>query len=250
MGRDELLSVLLAAAPPKIASSIMHIPHLHDWPKTEAEAVELQNQFAGRVDVSPELTTFDFVAGCDIAYHLTEPILFAAVVVVRVSDRAVIETRTTTKEVNFPYIPGLLSFREIPALLTAFTELRHSPNAVMLDGQGIAHPRRFGLACHLGLWLGLPCLGCAKSWLIGDYSEPGPEAGDATPLTVGDEVVGSVMRSAAGANPVFVSPGHLIDIASANAVVRATLSGYRHPTPTREAHMAANALRQEFRASS
>ena len=245
-----MLATVPATARSQIDSRNMHIPHLHDWPNTESEAIELQKQLAGRIDVSRPLTTFDLVAGCDIAYHLTEPILFAAVVVVRVSDRAVIETRTTTKEVNFPYIPGLLSFREIPALLTAFTELRHSPNAVMLDGQGIAHPRRFGLACHLGLWLGLPCLGCAKSWLTGEYSEPGQEAGDATPLTVGDEVVGSVMRSAAGANPVFVSPGHLIDIASANAVVRATLSGYRHPTPTREAHMAANALRQEFRPSS
>lgn len=224
----------------------MNIRPLHDWPTTEAEAVELQNTLATRVDVSPPLGTFEFVAGCDIAYHVTEPILFAAVVVVRVSDLTVIETRTVTQEVTFPYVPGLLSFREIPALLTAFADLRHAPDAVMLDGQGIAHPRRFGLACHLGLWLDLPCLGCAKSWLIGDHDTPGPDAGDVTPLSVGGEAVGVVLRSATGANPVFVSPGHKIDIASAVAVVRATLSGYRHPTPTREAHMAANALRSGF----
>ncbi|MBA4188575.1 MAG: endonuclease V [Planctomycetaceae bacterium] len=224
----------------------MNIPHLHDWPTTETEAVELQNTLASRVDVSRPLESFDLVAGCDIAYHLTEPILFAAVVVVRVSDRTVIETRTVTREVTFPYIPGLLSFREIPALLTAFGELRCSPDAVMLDGQGVAHPRRFGLACHLGLWLDVPCLGCAKSWLVGDHVEPGPGAGDVTPLTVGGNAVGVVLRSAAGANPVYVSPGHKIDIDSAVAVVRATLSGYRHPTPTREAHMAANAQRSVF----
>ena len=224
----------------------MDIPHLHDWPTTEAEAVELQNVLAGRVDVSRPLDSFDLVAGCDIAYHLTEPVLFAAVAVVRVADGAVVETRTVTRKVNFPYIPGLLSFRELPALLTAFTELRHAPDAVMLDGQGIAHPRRFGLACHLGLWLDRPCLGCAKSWLVGEYDEPGPAAGDASPLTVSGEAVGVVMRSAAGAKPVFVSPGHRIDIASATTVVRATLSGYRHPQPTREAHMAANALRAAF----
>jgi deoxyribonuclease V len=224
----------------------MLIPHLHDWPATEAEAVTLQEAFAGRVDVSQPLDSFDLVAGCDIAYHLTDPVLFAAVVVVRVSDRSVIETRTVTREANFPYVPGLLSFREIPALLAAFTELRAAPDAVMLDGQGIAHPRRFGLACHLGLWLDRPCLGCAKSWLAGEHAEPGPEAGDASPLVVGDETVGAVVRSAAGAKPVYVSPGHRLDVASALAVVRATLSGYRHPTPTREAHMAANALRAQF----
>lgn len=225
----------------------MDIPHLHDWPKTEAGAVALQESLAGRVDVSRPLTSFETVAGCDVAYHITEPVLFAAVVVVGVSDRAVIETRTVTREADFPYIPGLLSFRELPALLTAFTELRHAPDAVMLDGQGIAHPRRFGLACHLGLWLDRPCLGCAKTWLVGDHGEPGDAAGDAESLTVGGEPVGAVVRSAAGAKPVFVSPGHRIDVASALAVVRATLSGYRHPTPTREAHLAANALRGAFR---
>jgi deoxyribonuclease V len=197
------------------------------------------------VNTSVPLASFDLVAGCDLAYHPTEPVLFAAVVVARASDRVVIETRTVTREVTFPYVPGLLSFREVPALLTAFGQLRHRPDVVMLDGQGIAHPRRFGLACHLGLWLGVPCLGCAKSWLVGEHGEPGPGAGDSTPLAIGGEPVGAVVRSAAGAKPVFVSPGHLIDIDSAVAVVRGTLSGYRHPVPTREAHMAANALRSK-----
>lgn len=114
----------------------------------------------------------------------------------------------------------------------------------MLDGQGIAHPRRFGLACHLGLWLARPCVGCAKSWLIGEYDEPGPLAGDATPLAINGDEVGAVVRSAAGAKPVFVSPGHLLDVGSATNVVRATLSGYRHPAPTRAAHMAANRSRK------
>jgi deoxyribonuclease V len=224
----------------------MEIAHLHDWPATEAEAVTLQETLAPLVDATRPLEKFDLVAGCDIAYHLADPVLFAAVVVVQVSDGSVIERRTVTCETSFPYIPGLLSFREIPALLNALGELRSVPDAVMLDGQGIAHPRRFGLACHLGLWLDLPCLGCAKSLLIGEYDEPGPNAGDAAPLTVSGEQVGVVLRSAAGAKPVFVSPGHRIDTASAVAVVRATLSGYRHPTPTREAHLAASALRSGF----
>jgi deoxyribonuclease V len=221
----------------------MHIPHLHDWPTTEVEAVHLQRQLASRVDVSTPLESFEWIAGCDIAYHLEKPILYAAVVLLRASDGVAVETKTVTERVTFPYVPGLLSFREVPPLLKAFAELSRVPDVVMLDGQGLAHPRRFGLACHLGLWLDLPCLGCAKSWLVGDYAAPGPVAGDVSPLTIGGEPVGVVLRSAAGAKPVFVSPGHRIDTASATAVVRATLSGYRHPTPTRMAHLASNQLR-------
>ena len=115
----------------------------------------------------------------------------------------------------------------------------------MLDVQGIAHPRRFGLACHLGLWLDRPCVGCTKTRLVGDHAEPGPAAGDATPPVVGGEAVGAVVRSAAGAKPVYVSPGHRIDAAGAVAVVRATLSGYRHPT--RLAHVLANPARADRR---
>jgi deoxyribonuclease V len=222
----------------------MHVPHLHDWPDTESAAVALQTELAGRVDTSPRLNHFAFVAGCDIAYHLTKPRLFAAVCVLRADTLEVVEEVAVERETIFPYIPGLLSFREIPALLTAFAQLHQTPDVVMLDGQGIAHPRRFGLACHLGLWLGRPCVGCAKSWLVGEHDEPGPRAGDATPLTINGDEVGAVVRSAAGAKPVFVSPGHLLDVASATNVVRSALSGYRHPAPTRAAHMAANLLRK------
>jgi deoxyribonuclease V len=221
----------------------MNVPHLHDWPATEDEAVALQGRLAGCVDVSPRLDSFRLVAGCDVAYHLTDPVLFAAVVVLDARDLSVVEERVVTREVVFPYIPGLLSFREIPPLLSAFAELRSAPDVVMLDGQGIAHPRRFGLACHLGLWLGVPCLGCAKSWLVGEYAEPGPNAGDHAPLTAGGEVVGAVVRTAGGAKPCFVSPGHLLDAGSAVAAVRATLGGFRHPAPTRAAHVAANRAR-------
>lgn len=227
----------------------MDIPHLHDWPATEAEAVALQNALAARVDTSATVTGVELIAGCDIAYHLTDSRLFAAVVVLRVSDGVILEEQTEIRETDFPYVPGLLSFREIPALLSAFRKLRRAPEAVMLDGQGIAHPRRFGLACHLGLWLDLPCVGCAKSWLVGDYAEPGKHAGDFSELSHNGEIVGSVVRSAQDAKPVFVSPGHRIDVNSATALVQSTLSGYRHPCPTRAAHMAANRLRSEHSAT-
>lgn len=223
----------------------MQINHLHDWPTDPDEAIRLQNSLAARVDVSRPLKEFELIAGCDLAYHWTEPMAYAAVVLLLREDWSVIETHMVKREVTFPYIPGLLSFREAPALLEAFARLGQTPDVVMLDGQGIAHPRRFGLACHLGLWLNLPCLGCAKSWLIGDHEEPGPGAGDAAPLTVGGETVGAVMRSAVNAKPVYVSPGHLLDIGSANEVVRRSLSGYRHPRPTRAAHLAGHRLRAE-----
>jgi deoxyribonuclease V len=221
----------------------MDVPRLHDWPATAADAVELQRRLADRVDTSTPLSGFDLVAGCDIAYATDSNRVFAAVVVLAAADLSVVEERTVTAEATFPYVPGLLSFREVPPLLAAFRDVRHTPDVVMLDGQGVAHPRRFGLACHLGLWLGLPCLGCAKSRLIGDHDDPGPNAGDTSPLTIGGEPVGAVMRSAAGAKPVYVSAGHRIDLASSVAVVRATLSGYRHPAPTRAAHLAGNRLR-------
>src|SRR5204863_9808574 len=167
-GRDRIKGFHRATCPINHQSPIlnhkflvMDIPHLHDWPTTPEEAVELQRRLAGRVDVSTPLRSFELVAGCDIAYHVADDRLFAAVVVVRASDGSVVEERAVTGRANFPYVPGLLSFREIPPLLAAFAELRTPPDVVMLDGQGVAHPRRFGLACHLGLWLGRPCLGCA-----------------------------------------------------------------------------------------
>lgn len=220
---------------------------LHEWDLSPDAAVAVQEALAARVDVSAPAGRIATVAGCDIAYHLTDPVLYAAVVVVRVADGAEVERAVVTREVNFPYVPGLLSFREAPALLAAFGCLQAPPDAAMLDAQGIAHPRRFGLACHLGLWLDIPTVGCAKSWLVGEYDDPGPAAGDASPLTVGGHEVGAVVRSAAGAKPVFVSPGHKIDVPGATALVRATLSGYRHPTPTRLAHMAANDARAAAR---
>lgn len=221
----------------------MHFDHLHDWPRTADEAVALQLALAGRVDVTRPLRVCRLVAGCDIAYDVSSPALHAAVAVVGVPSGEVVESVVVTAEVTFPYVPGLLSFREAPPLLSAFSRLRTEPDVIMLDGQGVAHPRRFGLACHLGLWLGRPTLGCAKSWLVGDYADPGPAAGDTSPLSVDGTVVGAVVRSAAGAKPVFVSPGHRVDVAGAVAAVRATLSGYRHPTPTRAAHLLANAAR-------
>jgi deoxyribonuclease V len=216
---------------------------LHDWDLTPTEAVALQRELAARVDTSKPLGKFDLVAGCDVSYDRGSPRLFAAVVVVRVADLSVVESVVAHSEVKFPYVPGLLSFREAPPVLAAWERLRVEPDVVMLDAQGIAHPRRLGLACHLGLWLDRPCVGCAKSRLVGEFVEPGLAAGDTSPLTVRGEPVGVVLRSRARARPVFVSPGHRVDLEGAVVVVKTTLSGYRHPVPTRLAHIAANQAR-------
>ena len=217
---------------------------LHRWNLTPKEAVALQRELGKQVDVaSPATAPIETVAGCDISYNRGSPILYAAVVVVRVADLSVVEQSVVTLAVKFPYVPGLLSFREAPPLLAAWEQLRTRPDAAMLDGQGIAHPRRLGVACHLGLWLGLPCVGCAKSRLVGEFDEPGPNAGDTSPLLYHDQEVGVVLRSAKRAKPIFVSPGHRIDIPGAVSLVRATLGGYRMPVPTRLAHIAANTAR-------
>jgi deoxyribonuclease V len=152
--------------------------------------------------------------------------------------------RGAIAETTFPYQPGYLSFREAPALIEAFARVEAEPDVVMFDGQGIAHPRRLGLACHVGLWLEKPAIGCAKSRLIGRFDTLPRQAGSAVNLIDRDEVVGQVVRTKTGVQPVYVSPGHRIDLASSVKVALACARGYRIPEPTRQAHLHVNALRR------
>jgi len=222
----------------------MDIRPLHRWDLSADEAIELQRVLAGRVVVDRPLESCDLIAGADISYNLRSSTVYAGVVVLRTADLGVVERKGVVAESPFPYIPGLLSFREAPVVLQAFARIEHRPDAVMCDGQGLAHPRRFGLACHIGLWLDLPCFGCAKSRLTGRFGELGPEAGARTPLRDRGEVVGSVVRTKKRTNPVFVSPGHKIDLESAVRLTLATCKGYRIPEPTRQAHLYVNELRR------
>jgi deoxyribonuclease V len=155
----------------------------------------------------------------------------------------IVETATARGRSPFPYVPGLLSFREGPILMRAFRRLREPPDLVILDGQGTAHMRGFGIACHLGLLLDVPSIGCAKSRLVGEHEEPGVSPGDHVPLRHEGRRVGSVVRTRRGVKPVFVSPGHRIGHAAAVRWVVRTCRGYRLPEPTRQAHLAANRLR-------
>jgi deoxyribonuclease V len=221
----------------------MKIHPLHRWDLTPDEAVALQRELAGRVVTGPPLPSCELIAGADVSYNKGSSTFYAGIVVLRTADLGVVERCGAVAEGPFPYIPGLLSFREAPALLEAFAKVKSQPDAVMVDGQGIAHPRRLGIASHLGLWLDVPCIGCAKSLLTGRYEEPARKAGSTSPLRKGDELLGEVVRTKDNVKPLFVSVGHRIDLGSAVRWVLATCHGYRLPEPTRRAHLFVNELR-------
>ncbi len=222
----------------------MRIRPLHGWDLSPTEAVALQRDYAYRIITDAPLLACSLIAGADVSYNKFDPTVFAGVVVLRLPELTVVERCGAEVECHFPYIPGLLSFREGPAVLEAFAKLKTVPDAVMLDGQGYAHPRRFGLACLLGLWLDLPTFGCAKTPFRVEYEEPDREAGSWTAMTNRGEVVGRVVRTKTGVKPVFVSVGHNIDIESAVRLTLACHGGYRIPEPTRQAHHYVNTLRR------
>jgi deoxyribonuclease V len=223
----------------------MKIHPLHSWDLTPTEAVALQRELAGRVDDRSPLTHWDVVAGADVSYNRFSNIFYAGVVVLRRSDMTVLEEQGAVREVTFPYVPGLLSFREAPVLLDAFARVKTEPDVVILDGHGQAHPRRVGLASHVGLWLDRPCVGCAKTLLTGTFKEPKPAPGSLAPLLDRGDRIGYAVRTRPRAKPVFASVGNRIDLRSAVRVVLACTRGYRLPEPTRRAHHYVNALRRE-----
>ena len=222
----------------------MDIHPLHRWDVTPAEAVALQRELAARTVLDTPLKSWELVAGCDVSHDRVSTTLYAGVVVLRAGDFSVVERRAAVAQVDFPYTPGLLSFREAPVLLAALAKVEHTPDVVVCDGQGIAHPRRLGLASHVGLFLDRPCVGCAKSKLTGKYEEPGPEPGSRSPLLYRGQVIGSAVRTKARTLPVFVSPGHRIDLDSSVRLVLACCRGYRWPEPTRLAHLYVNEVRR------
>jgi deoxyribonuclease V len=213
-----------------------HIPRpLHGWDLDVPAAQALQLQLAKKVVTDRPLPTPKLIAGVDVSVR--EEVSRAAIVVLTYPGLQPIEQATATRPVTFPYIPGLLAFRETPVILEAIANLTHDPDVYMVDGQGMAHPRRFGIACHLGLWLNRSTIGCAKSRLTGQYVEPGPEPGSRSPLLADhQQIIGMVLRTKLRSNPLFISVGHLADLESAVALVESCVRGYRLPEPTRWAH--------------
>lgn len=220
-------------------------PAPHSWALTPREAIALQRQLAARVRVMKPPGELRFIAGLDAAFSADGKQCLAAVVLWDARERAVVEQHTAAGPLTFPYIPGLLSFREAPTLLAVLRRLRRTPDALMCDGQGIAHPRRLGIASHVGIICNLPTIGCAKNRLCGQHLEPARKRGAGAPLMDGDEQIGEVLRTQDGVNPVYVSVGHLCDLACARALVLACATRYRLPEPTRLAdRLGAAAKRQ------
>ncbi len=230
----------------------MLIHDLHRWDVTYREAVAIQRDLCGKLILQGGLDRDApaLIAGADVSYGKDSDLFFAAVVLLTYPDLVVVEERHAVEKAPFPYIPGLLSFREGPALLKAFACLERNPDLVIFDGQGIAHPRGFGLASHMGLFLDVPAIGCGKSRLVGHHGDVGNGRGDRVPLVYDGRTVGTVLRSRPGVKPVFVSPGHRIGLDDSVSVVLNCCRGYRLPEPVRKAHRTVNRLRQTWQGAS
>jgi deoxyribonuclease V len=209
---------------------------LHKWDLSCKEAIEIQRRLASQVRFIAMKKKPTIVAGLDCAFSKDGKKIFAAAVVIDTSDFSIIETTTSSRKVGFPYIPGLLSFRETPACIDTIEKLKNTPDVFIVDGQGIAHPRRLGIASHIGLLIDKPTIGCAKSRLIGTFEEPGNKKGSHNPLMDSGEEIGAVLRTRTDVKPVFVSVGHKCTLDDAISIVLGCTTKYRLPEPGRLAH--------------
>lgn len=200
---------------------------------SEAEAIKLQHELALLIECENRFGDISLIAGVDVAYIKNSDDLIAAVVVLDASTLEVVEQVVVEDKATFPYIPSLFSFRELPSLLKAFAKLENTPDLVVCDGQGIAHPRRFGLACHLGLVLDVPAIGCGKSRLLGEFEEVADERGARSLLVDKGDVIGHVLKTQRNIKPVYISVGHRIDIDTASEWVLKLSPKYRLPETTR-----------------
>ncbi len=225
----------------------MKIDRIHSLDVQIDRARELQLELAERLvlEGGPKIERLRIVAGCDVAFDSAGKRAFGALVLLSFPELELLELVRGEAPLRFPYIPGYLSFREMEVLLGLFEGLKTVPDAVFADGQGIAHPRGLGLASHLGLFLGLPTIGCAKSRLVGTYREPGQNRGDSSPLFYRERPVGTVLRTRANTKPIFVSPGHLISVENAAALALAVGGRFRVPEPTRSADRLVSEFKRE-----
>jgi deoxyribonuclease V len=222
---------------------------MHSWDVTVKEATLIQKEMQRRVIDTPLPSFIQTVAGADISFKRFGKTFHACVVVLSYPGLEILEAAYATKHVTFPYVPGYLSFREVPTIVEAFEKLARKPDVLVMDGNGIAHPRRIGVASHLGLMLDIPTIGCAKSKLYGDGELPGEEPGSISYLSdpKTGEHIGAYLRTKARSKPVIISPGHKADLESSIAFMQTCVRGYRIPEPTRQAHILINAYRAEHK---
>jgi deoxyribonuclease V len=215
----------------------MKLPRVpHRWDVTPRRAIQIQRELASLVRQAPLPARPRFFAGTDMAFSSDGKRCLAGAVVWDRESETIVERQLAVRPVRFPYVPGLLSFREAPAVLAALRKLRDKPDVLMVDGQGLAHPRRMGLACHLGVVANIPTIGCAKSRLCGTHQEPRGLRGCWSLLTDAGEIVGAVVRTRTGVRCVYVSVGHMVTIEQAISLVLECSTHYRLPEPTRLAH--------------
>ena len=223
----------------------MEIAKLHDWTMNYKSARQLQIELRQRLHLKPMLRPPKVIAGCDVSCKLRVNMFYSAVVILSYPEFKI------TNEYNYrlvnsaPYIPGLLSFREMPILIETWEMVQPIPDLVFCDGSGLIHPRKFGLACHLGLWLNLPTIGCAKNLLCGEHKTVGNKKGDWEPVIFQGETVGAAVRTRANTKPMYISPGNWITLEQSIEYVLKTTPKYRIPEPIRTAHISANRFRQE-----
>ena len=222
----------------------MKIQETHSFDLTPAEAVRLQEVLRAQVRLSGDTGEISLVAGADASYTKGSDEIYAVAVALRYPDLTVVERVSARTTTSFPYIPGLLTFREGPALVEAFSRLQSEPDVIFFDGQGIAHPRGLGIASHMGILLDRPTIGVAKSLLMGTVEDPGVTRGSTSPMLHDGETIGMAVRTKDRTKPVYISVGHRIDLSRAVDLVLATARGYRLPEPTRQAHLFANVVRR------
>jgi deoxyribonuclease V len=216
------------------------------WNLTPREAMRLQESLRERVELEDRFGDIHYVAGADMAFDPATQVAFSGVIVYRFPGLEEVERRMARRKLRFPYVPGLLSFRECPILLAAFARLKTEPDLILIDGHGRAHPRRFGIACHIGILFDKPTIGCAKSRLVGEHEEPGTRAGATAPLMLEGERLGVVLRTRDHVRPIYVTTGHRVSLDTAVGLVNQCVDGFRIPKPTREADHYVRDLRRAY----
>jgi deoxyribonuclease V len=223
----------------------MNIKNIHVWDVNPKEAILIQKLLAKDIIKEGKHTNIRYVAGCDVSFMRGVKQGYAVIVVLSYPELEIIEVSNFVGDPPMPYVPGLLSFREAPLLIETFKKLKTIPDIVIYDGQGYAHPRRIGLATHMGIITDLPSIGCAKSLLIGDYEPQQSEKGNYTELTLKNELIGYVLYTKTKCNPLFISIGHKVSIEFARDFTLSCVKNYKMPEPTRQAHIYSNKLRKE-----
>jgi deoxyribonuclease V len=223
----------------------MMVAEIHPWVVSVQDAFRIQKELTGKLVLDDDPGDPSLVAGVDVAFSRGRDLHYAAIVVLDYQTMKPVEVAKAAQQPVFPYVPGLLTFREGPVVLQAYEKLKHSPDLLVFDGQGIAHPRGLGLAAHMGVLLDKPSIGCAKSRLVGEFKEPKQKRGAMRTLSLNKRKVGVVLRTKDNTKPLFVSPGHRITIETAASRVLETGRGYRLPEPTRLAHVEADRAKRE-----